>query len=220
MKQYYSAGIAFVFEGETEKVFYHEMLKYFNRRHPEYLLEEKQDMNTGERYFVLSSDQNKVLIKLNNVGTVSQVSNSADWFHNRCYSENKRIGWTIFLCYDTDSYSNDIGKFQEGDWKALRTSIGKHRGCKVIDLAAKADIEDTLLLDVAGVFAFLGMPVVPVPTGNKGKSKMKKIFRLKGRGSAYHEGERARTLIESLDMEKIISKSSIPFLEIEKHCFL
>lgn len=220
MQQDYSAGIAFVFEGETEKVFYHVMLKYFNSLHPEYLLEEKQDKKTGERYFVLSSDENKILIKQNNVGTVSQVSNSADWFHNRCYVGNKSIKWTVFLCYDTDSYSNDISKFQEGDWKSLRIAIGKHKGCQVIDLAAQADIEDTLLLDVAGVFAFLEIPEVPIPTGKKGKSKMKKIFRLKGRGCAYHEGERARRLIESLNMEKIILKSSIPFSEIEKHCFL
>ena len=34
------------------------------------------------------------------------------------------------------------------------------------------------------------------------------------------EGERARSLIEHLDMDTIISKSSIPFEEIEKHCFL
>ena len=220
MKQSYSAGIAFVFEGETEKVFYHAMLKYFITLHPQYNLEEKQDKNTGERFFILSSNENNILIKQNNVGTVSQVSNSADWFHNRCYLGNKSIGWTVFLCYDTDSYCYDISKFQEGDWKALRSTIEKHRDCQVIDLAAQADIEDTLLLDAAGVFAYLEIPESPIPSGNKGKAKMKKIFRLKGRGSAYHEGERARKLIESLDMKKIISNSSIPFSEIEKHCFL
>ena len=55
--------------------------------------------------------------------------------------------------------------------------------------------------------------------GETEKVKMKKIFRSKGKEYAYHEGERARSLIEHLDMSKIISASRIPFEEIEKCCF-
>ncbi len=220
MNENYSSGVAFVFEGETEKVFYNVMLRHFNSRHPEYSFEEKRDSDTGEKYYVIFSENQRVLIKQNNVGTVSQVSNSAPWFHNRCYSKNSDIKWTVFLCYDTDSYSDDISKFQEGDWEMLRSEITKHNKCEVIDLASKADIEDTMLLDPDGVFEFLDLPVDSVPKGRKGKVKMKKIFRSKGKEYAYHEGERARSLIEHLDMDKIISKSCIPFKEIEKHCFL
>ena len=220
MTKEYSSGVAFVFEGETEKVFYHVLMNYFIKKHPGYELLEEQDDNTGEKFYVLSFQSKRIIIKSNNVGTISQVTNSGTWFNNRCHKEYESIGWTIFLCYDTDNYSNDITKFQEGDWKELRKTIEKNRNCKVIDLAAQADIEDIMLLDSDGVFNFLGLSPVPIPNGKKGKSKMKKIFRMKGIGFAYHEGERARSLIESLDMEKIITSSTIPFIEIEKSCFL
>lgn len=219
MTEEYTSGIAFVFEGETEKVFYHTLLKHFIKKHPGYELLEKQNEKTGENFHILSSESKRTIIKVNNVGTVSQVANSGFWFYNRCYKENKSINWTVFLCYDTDSYSNDISKFHEGDWMELRKAIEKNRNCKVIDLAAQADIEDIMLLDSNSVFAFLGISPIPIPSGKKGKVKMKKIFRLKGIDTAYHEGERARPLIESLDMEKIISLSTIPFVEIENKCF-
>jgi hypothetical protein len=73
-----------------------------------------------------------------------------------------------------------------------------------------------MLLDSEGVFRFLGIEPIPIPGGSKGKIKMKKIFRTKGPGYAYHEGERAKPLIEALDLNKIISLSPIPFLEIEQ----
>ena len=219
MQETYSSGIAFVFEGDTEKVFYLTLLSYYASKHPEYNLLKQTDEKTGEIYYVLSSEQRNVLVRLNVVRAVSQVANSGAWFHNRCYNDHKSLGWTVFLCYDTDNYNNDISKFYEGDWYLLRKSIEKNRNCQVVDLAAQADIEDIMLLDVDSVFGYLDIPAVPLPTGNKGKSKMKKIFRLKGRGIAYHEGERAKPLIDCLDMEKIISLSTISFNEIEKSCF-
>lgn len=215
----YSSGIAFIFEGDTEKVFYHSMLTYYLKKHPGYELTKHKDNKTGEVYYVLSSNKISTLIKFNNVGTVSQIVNSGYWFNNRCYGLHKSIEWTVFLCYDTDSYNNDISKFYEGDWRDLRKSILKNRNCTVIDLAAQADIEDIMLLDVESIFSFLSISPVPIPTGKKGKWKMKKLFRLKSINTAYHEGERARPLIEVLNMERIISKSEIPFSEIEKRCF-
>ncbi len=83
-------------------------------------------------------------------------------------------------------------------------------------MAASADIEDIMLIDSTNVFKFIGISPVPIPNKRKGKLKMKALFRMKGRGSAYHEGSRAENLIKSLDMNKIILGSSIPFSEIEK----
>jgi hypothetical protein len=37
----YSSGIAFVFEGDTEKIFYHTLLSYFLSKYPECSLEKK-----------------------------------------------------------------------------------------------------------------------------------------------------------------------------------
>ena len=121
----------------------------------------------------------------------------------------------MFLCYDTDNYTPNISKFYEDDWKELRKTISKRKSCSIIDLAAQADIEDIMLVDADGVFRFLDMSPIEIPSGSKGKSKMKKIFRAKGPGNAYHEGVRAEALINALDFDKIISNSPSPNRLIE-----
>ena len=82
------------------------------------------------------------------VNSVSQMTNSATWFDRAYVGENPEIDWTVFLCYDTDEYNSDITKFHEGDWAMLRESISP-AAQKVVDMAAKADIEDVMLCDPA-----------------------------------------------------------------------
>lgn len=70
-----------------------------------------------------------------------------------------------------------------------------------------------------GVFKFLGIAPCPIPTGSKGKRKMKQLFRLLGPGSAYHEGMRAKELVAALDLDLIIKSAPLDFEKIEKACF-
>lgn len=87
----------------------------------------------------------------------------------------------------------------------------------ITDLAAEADIEDVMLCDFLGVVSFLGLPPnVGIPRGGKGKAKMKKLFRMVALNNAYHEGNRARPLIKSLDMNVIKSSSPVPLEAIDK----
>lgn len=212
-------GIAFILEGETEKVFYLALLKHLCQKHTGVSIEKCTDVSTGEVFYTLGNEQHKVLIRFNVVGTISQITNSGNWFEKRCYGQNKNLDWTAFLCYDTDNYTPNISKFYKDDWSELRKTISKHRSCTIIDLAAQADIEDIMLLDLEGIFRYLEMEPIPMPTGNKGKAKMKKIFRAKGRGCAYHEGERAAPLINALDFDKIIKLSPVPLYQIQEKCF-
>lgn len=215
----FKKGIAFIFEGDTEKVFYQALLKHLCEKYDGVSFEKSADANSGEVYYTLGNDDNKMLVRFNVVGTISQITNSGSWFEARCYGQNKGLPWTVFLCYDTDNYTPNISKFYEDDWKELRKTISKHKTCEIIDLAAQADIEDIMLLDLEGVFNFLDMEPIPDPTGNKGKAKMKKIFRTKGQGCAYHAGERAEDLIKALDLDKIISASPVPLHRIQDKCF-
>lgn len=77
-----------------------------------------------------------------------------------------------------------------------------------------------MLLDSESIFQFLEIKPVPIPAGSKGKRKMKKLFRLKGMGSAYHEGERALPLISALNFDRIISLAPIPLQYIDEACFI
>ena len=218
MEDRFTKGVAFILEGATEKVFYLELIKHFLQQYPEVELNRNLDGDNGEVSYILQKESTKILIKFNVVGTISQVVNSGEWFVNRCLQPHKGIRWTAFLCYDTDNYTPNISKFYEGDWKELRKKITKGKN-EIIDIAARADIEDILLIDVEGIFKYLGLPVEPLPTGGKGKSKMKKIFRKKGVECAYHEGERALPLIQALDLGKIVRDSPLPLKEIERVCF-
>ena len=219
MADRFEKGIAFILEGDTEKVFYLSLLKFLCKRYIGVSFQKQTDPNSGEIFYILGDDKHSVLIKFNVVGTISQITNSGNWFEKRCYGQYKNLNWTVFLCYDTDNYTPNISKFYEGDWKELRKNISKRKTCSIIDLAAQADIEDIMLLDADGIFKFLDMPPITIPTGSKGKSKMKKIFRAKGSGSAYHEGARAEKLIESLNFDKIISESPVSLSQIQQECF-
>lgn len=219
MSNKFDKGIAFILEGATEKVFYLSLLNHLCQKHDEASIEKCVDEDSGEIFYVLRSKERKVLIMFNVVGTISQMTNTGNWFEKRCYGQHKSLDWTIFLCYDTDNYIPNISKFYEDDWKELRKVISKHKSCSIVDLAAQADIEDIMLVDVNGIYDFLGIEPIPIPSGSKGKAKMKKIFRTKGRGFAYHEGERAEPLINALNFDKIISLSPVPLEKIETECF-
>lgn len=216
MNQTFSSAIAFILEGDTEKVFYLNMINHFCEKHSDWEFSRIVDLNNNEINYCVSTPASRVLIKMYVVGTISSMVNAHGWFFNRCFSVNKGLEWTVFLCYDTDNYSEDITKFYEGDWDELRKQLRKGKRTKIIDLASSADIEDTMLLDSEGVFKFLEIVPISIPNGSKGKTKMKKIFRIKGPSSAYHEGTRAEPLIKALNMSKIINLSPIPFSEIEK----
>ena len=51
-----------------------------------------------------------------------------------------------------------------------------------------------------------------MPPGNKGKTKLKKLYRKVAPNKAYHSGERAKDLISHLDMAEI--RASAPVQEL------
>lgn len=200
-------GLAFIVEGATEKVFY---LEYLSQLCAAKGLDTQED-----RYAITSADGERVIM-MASVNSVSQMTNSATWFDRACVGENPEIAWTVFLCYDTDEYNSDITKFHEGDWTMLRESISP-TAQKVVDLAAEADIEDVMLCDAPGILSFLGLPAeTEMPPDNKGKTKLKKLYRKAAPNRAYHSGERAKSLISHLDMAKIRASAPIPLEEIDR----
>ena len=61
-----------------------------------------------------------------------------------------------------------------------------------------------MLCDLPGVLSFLGLPPeTEMPPGNKGKTKLKKLYRKVAPNKAYHSGERAKDLISHLDMAEM-----------------
>lgn len=213
MTYQYDEGIAFILEGDTEKVFYINLLEFFASE-TQLSSFEKKSLDNGDIVYEWIDECKTILIKINVVGTVSQITNSADWFNNKCIKVYD-IPWTVFLCYDTDSPEHEISKFHDGDWAELRKKLKKSKRLKeVIDLAASADIEDILLYDIDGIYNFLGSEEKIKPVGRKGKAKIKHLFRKNGK--TYHSGKRAADLIKFLDMNKIIQDSPIGLNKIKE----
>lgn len=206
-------GLAFIVEGPTEKVFY---LEYLSQLCAARNLVFRKDMETQEDRYTIVSPTDEKVVMVASVNSVSQMTNSATWFERACVCSYPKIEWTVFFCYDTDEYNSDITKFHEGDWAMLRASI-EPLAQKVVDMAAEADIEDVMLCDPASVLSYLGLPQgTKVPSGNKGKTKLKKLYRMVAPNKAYHSGERAKSLIGRLDMKKVRASAPIPLKEIDE----
>ena len=105
------------------------------------------------------------------------------------------------------------------DWKRLRDDIDEAAE-SVTDLAASADIEDIMLCDLEDVLVFLNLPAdTPLPSGHKGKVRMKCLFRMAAVNHPYHEAEKARPLIQALDMGKIAERAPLPLGRFESTLF-
>lgn len=226
MENAYESGFAFILEGATELTFYDSLLHFFAQKHKECSLEVQEDPETFETFYLVRGPFGVRIIRMNAVGTITQIHNSASWFQNTCvHAKGKSIPWTVFLCYDTDSYSADVTKFHEDDWANFRKMIkGRSGAKKIIDLAVSADIEDVFLLDLHGISCFMGLDTdlkqEDIPCGRKGSARIKQLFikqRQLGRTQAvYHKGERAKGLIELLDMQKILDSGILPFQWVEE----
>ena len=78
----YTGGIALIVEGATEKVFYSELIRLRALVHGA-TVERASDGN-GTSFSVTRQDGSSELVKINNVGTVTQMTNSAEWFLRAC----------------------------------------------------------------------------------------------------------------------------------------
>ncbi len=214
----FDKGFAFICEGDTEKVFYIELCGYLFEKHG-YVFEKKVDNERADIFYIAKKDAKPFLLKFHAVGTITQVPHSGNWFENRCVELHKDEvnEWTAFLCYDTDSYTDDISKFYEGDWLILRNRLSSL--AHIVDVAASATIEDVLLTDLTGICRYysIPMPSEPLTFGRSGKAKLKMLLR--PHSIPYHSGTRAQPLIQSLDMECLLSNKLLPIFKVEETLF-
>lgn len=213
MSSTYDEGWAIIHEGSTEKVFYLCLLKFLCKKHGASI--QKEELNNGlEIIYTLKINNRKYIIKTYDAGSLTNMPKTSKWFEEESAKKYlKKSLWTVFLCYDTDAYKYEVSPYYEGDWKDLRDKIGKVK--EIVDLAAAADIEDVLLMDFEGICKYIGVekPDRSLLKGRKGSAKMKALFR--SYGKTYHKGERTQSLIENLDLQKIIDSNILPLSQIE-----
>lgn len=213
----FDAGIAFIVEGHTERVFYSEYMRHLSES-MRFEIEEVGSVDTED--YAIASHGRRVHLRINNVGSVSQIANAGVWFRRSCVARED-IPWYVFLAYDTDSHSCPISKFHEGDWARLREDLSAAHD--VVDLAAEADIEDVMLCDPRSVLAYLGLPeATDIPKGGKGKSRMKRLYKSRCQFEPYQAGSRARGMIRALDFDHLEREAPIGLRRIREvllECF-
>lgn len=215
MDKSFKKGFAFILEGDTEKEFYFSFLGFLCQKHGAKLVRTVNKSDPDINY-ELQIDDSVFLIKFNVVNTITQIPYTGKWFNSQCLGKyNYEMDWYVFLCYDKDDYKNDISKFHEGDWAVLRKSLKRVK--EIIDVAAAADIEDVMLQDIEHICRYIGCEPTSDFRGRKGKIKLKNLF--KEHGQYYHEGKRAKDLIDSLDMNILIESNIVPLKEIERLLF-
>lgn len=190
----YIRGFAFIVEGPTERVFYHEYLKWCCEESSVCAMEQLPNKD-----YIVKTGRGDVLVKFNVKGSVSSVPNAMSWVRSTC-AVSSGIPWTVVLCYDTDG--NASLNLETRAWRRFREDLVAMK-LPVIDLAADADIEDVMLTDIKGVRRFLGQSELVEPHGRKGKAKMKSLYKAVDVTQPYKSGERARGLISILDFNVI-----------------
>lgn len=214
MANAYDAGFAFIVEGDTEKEFYLSLLNFLCKKYDAQINRVVNDA-TPDVIYVIAISGKQLLVKFHTVNTITQLPRAGKWFNSQCISKySRKMPWHVFLCYDTDKYTDDISKFHEGDWEILERELKK---ATVLHIAAAADIEDIMLLDLKGICDFISCDIPDTLVGRKGKVKLRNLYR--DHQTAYHPGNRARSLIDSLDMQLIIDNASIPLKQIEQLIF-
>lgn len=209
----FDKGIAFICEGDTEKEFYLSMLTFLCNKYNA-IMEKQEPQDVEDVIYQIQVGDTCLLVKFYCANTVSGIPKAGKWFEAECLKKyGARKEWEIFLCYDTDSHNNTVSQFQEGDWQDLREKLSKAK--KITDLAAAADIEDIMLVDLQSICDYLKIAIVSYNDlkGRKGYAKMKYLYR--GCGKSYHKGKRARPMIDYLNKQKIIDSGVIPLCEIE-----
>ena len=211
----YKHGIALIMEGDTELCFYEEILKSIsldnNIEFNKYYDETELDY-----FYELSKNENIILIKMKNAKTITQITNQAIWFNNFCADKFKNVSWHVALCYDTDG--KDISVFSQEDWQILRGKLKSISNViDIIDCCAQKDVEDLFFIDIENILKFLNIDEnisVDNLRGRKGKVKMKNLYN-DYTDKVYHEGKRAKSLIQSLDLRKIIDSHENGIYKIE-----
>ena len=193
----YVKGLAFVVEGPTERVFYHEYLQWCCAKKPGTVMEQLPNKD-----FAIRAKGGDILVRFNVKGSVSSVPNAMNWVRSICLAAD--MPWTVVLCYDTDGDASL--NLDTRAWRRFRQDLAEMK-LPVIDLAADADIEDVMLVDIEGVRRFLGLDSSIEPHGRKGKAKLKSLYKAVDVTQPYKSGERARNLIRNLSFDIIEEKA-------------
>lgn len=181
-------------EGDTDEVFFKQLLSYYAGVSKTLLLPCKIcNLRGVTRY------STKLLAKLKNEFVPA--------------AKQKNISIEAVCCsYDTDVF--DAGNPMIVNWDTLRNSILKMGVQNFVQLGIKSSIEDWLLCDLSGICDFLKLKEVPkLLKGADGNAKLTNLYSKVNK--VYQKGYQAKALITALDMALIREKNRTMLANLE-----
>lgn len=181
-------------EGDTDEVFFKQLLSYYAGVSKTLLLPCKIcNLRGVTRY------STKLLAKLKNEFVPA--------------AKQKNISIEAVCCsYDTDIF--DAGNPMIVNWSTLRNSILKMGVQNFVQLGIKSSIEDWLLCDLSGICDFLKLKEVPkLLKGADGNAKLTNLYSKVNK--VYQKGYQAKALITALDMALIREKNRTVLANLE-----
>jgi len=81
-------------EGATERAFYEE---YLAKLYADRGMQISEDVDTQENAFIITKGNRSIVAMINNVGSITQMTNSATWLRRACFDGFKETPWHFFL---------------------------------------------------------------------------------------------------------------------------
>lgn len=173
-------GIVFFVEGDTEVEFYKALISNIHKENGKF-------------------NVNKILYE--NIKGITNYKNKINRiFSGRIINKYPNMGFTVFLCYDTDVF--DFSQHPKINWKEVEKSLKKYGAKEVIHIKAVKSIEDWFLMDKEGVLTYLKLPKdFKIKGKSNGQVLLKELFKKANR--VYIKGQKCEGFISCLDMSVI-----------------
>ena len=182
-------------EGDTDEVFFKEMLEYYKQVSKMELTPcEICNLNGVTRY------TSKLLAKLKN-----DILPEAK-------SKNISIQ-TVCCSYDTDVF--EVHNPLMVNWDSIRKSIKRMGVEHFIQIGVRSAIEDWILDDIEGICRYLKLKQIPKSLkGENGNAKLCALYSKARR--TYSKGYATREMIKALNFDRIIAKRMAVLKELEE----
>lgn len=194
-KETKSQRVIIFVEGDTDEVFFKEMLEYYKKVcHTELIPCEVFNLKGVTRY------TSKLLAKLKN-----DILPEAK-------SKNTAIQ-TVCCSYDTDVF--EVCNPLMVNWDSIRKSIKRMGVERFIQIGVCSAIEDWILDDLEGICNYLKLKQVPKSLkGENGNAKLCDLYSKARR--TYSKGYATRDMIKALDFAKIRAKRISVLKDLEQ----
>lgn len=164
-------------EGETEKEFYDELIKYYR----------------------VNSKTPVISCKVYNVKGISRFENKvSSRLKLDIIPKHPNCEFKVVCCYDTDVF--ELAQKPPINWNIVEKKINELGINEFYEIKATRMIEDWFLKDISGLCNYLNIEIPKKIDGKTGFEKIKNLFKKGKKPKVYQKGSNSHKFIPSLNI--------------------